>query len=78
MVGGGLAPARLDVEAPTVQGADELVALDLAEHREVGVAVWAPTLYDVTAQLEVGLGLRRRVELADRFCLGASHPLDRQ
>jgi hypothetical protein len=65
-----------------VQRADEHVALvsaiDLAEHREVGVAVWAAPLHDVPLDLDLRLGLGGRIELADRLRLGTAHPLDRE
>jgi hypothetical protein len=53
-------------------------ALDLAEHGQVGVAVRAPALDHEPAELDVGLGLGGRVELADRFGLGPAHAFDRE
>ena len=38
---GGEAATGLEVEPPAVQRADQLVAVDLAEHAEVGLAVGA-------------------------------------
>src|SRR4029453_3448920 len=52
------------VEAPSVEGAHELVAvgawLDLPEHAQVGVAVRAATLHDVLTELDVRFDFGRR------------------
>ena len=62
-------PCRVHVSSQSV---------DLAEHGQVGVAVRAAALHDPAAELDVGLGLGRRVEPAHGLGLGAPHPLDRQ
>ena len=77
MVSGQAAPC-LEVEAPAVERAHELVALDLAEHREVGVAVRASALDDPVAELDVGFDLGRWIEPPQRLGLGPPHALDRQ
>src|SRR5918994_5796298 len=74
MAGAGEAGARLEVEAPPVERADELAAVDLAEHTQVSIAVRAPTLDHPAVEFDVRLGLGRRVQLAQRFGLGAAHP----
>src|SRR5687768_15711016 len=74
---GGEALAGREVEAPAVEGADELVALDLAEHRQVGLPVGAGALTDVLAETDLLVSdpAAVGVERAQRLGLGTSHPL---
>src|SRR5690606_25624773 len=79
-VGRSEALTGLEVEAPPVQGAHGVVALDLAEHAEVGAPVGARAFDEVVAEPDL---LARHaaaigIELAQRLGLGAAHPLDRQ
>src|SRR4051812_43956029 len=67
----------LQVESPPVQGAYEDVALDLAEHAQIGLPVWARPLHDVAPELDLLVRVRR-VELAASLTLRAPHALDRQ
>ncbi len=82
LVVGGLVATGLEIEAPAVEGADEVAPVDLAERREVGVAMWASSLDDVVADADVGLVQRSelvdRGELSDHLGLGPTHPLARQ
>src|SRR3954447_20936796 len=60
--------AGLQVESPPVQGADEDVAFDLAEHAQIGLSVRARPLHDVAAELDLLVSVRR-VELAASLTL---------
>ena len=50
---GVAAVTRCEVEPPAVQGAHQLVAVDLAEHAEVGLAVRAGALHHIVADTNV-------------------------
>ena len=81
--GRGDTGAGVAVEAPAVQGADELAVLNFTEGFEVGVTMRAAPLDDVVADLDVGLvdmvaAAACDFEFAHHFGLGALHPFARQ
>ena len=53
LFGGIAALASLEIEFPPVQRAHKVVAVDLAEHRQVGIAVRAAALHHVVTDCDV-------------------------
>ena len=45
--------AGFKIELPTVKSAHQIVAVNLTEHRQISIAVWAPTLHHVITDGDV-------------------------
>ena len=66
---GGQAASGLQIELPAVEMAGQHTVLDLAEHGEIGLAVRAPPLHHIPAQLDL-LDLGRGRQPVPGFRLG--------
>ena len=65
------------VKSPSVQGAHQIITVDLSEHREIGAPMWTLPLNDERSDLDLIVNVIVVASaLGHRLGFGAAHALD--